>query len=129
MDTENVLTLTTADRTILRHLYGHPDSPTSLYELHVAHSFSPAQLGNFVAKLSGAEIIDFEGEKILITDFGKKWLLANRIAIFFQHVKYDFQEIPSEMLKNKIAINSLYSPQKEELGKNYFNDMFRENKE
>ena len=124
MDTDQILILTTADRMVLQHLYAYPDVPLSLFQLHKAYGFSPAQLGRFLAKLAGIGVVDHVDGNISITEFGKKWFLANRIAIFYSHVTYDWREIPIEMRKRKIEIDSLYAPEERELGKNFIEDVF-----
>lgn len=123
MDTEQTLTINTADRTILRYLYRSSGTPLSLFQLHNDYSFSPAQLGSFVAKFGEIGIIDLHNEYISFTDFGKKWLISHRNTIFYSHVQYDWKEIPKEMRKREIDIGSLYLPQKRSLGKHFFEDV------
>lgn len=128
METEQTLILTITDRSILKLLYENSFSPISLYQLHIDYSYSPAQLGSFVAKLSGLGIVDEKDENIQITEFGKRWLLAHRIEIFCTKVEYDWLEVPPEMRKPTISINSLYAPIRQELGESFVADVLSRTK-
>jgi hypothetical protein len=123
MDAEKTLIINTADRTILRYLYRSFGIPLSLFQLHNDYRFSPGQLGSFVAKLGEIGIIDLHNEYISLTDLGKKWLISHRNKIFYSHVQYDWREIPKEMRKREIDIDSLYLPKKSSLGKHFLEDV------
>ena len=123
MDNDQTITLNTADKTILVHLYKTYGVPQSLFKLHEKYAFSPAQLGGFVRKLREIGIIELQDDFILLTEGGKKWLLSNRKKIFFSHVQYSWREIPEKIRKKKIGIDSLFLPQKRKLGKHFFEDI------
>jgi hypothetical protein len=123
MENEQTLILNTADRTILRTLYKLHDTPLSLLQLHNESGFSLAQLGGFVSKFINNGIVDFRDESISLTAFGKKWLIANRVKIFYSRVPYDWRDIPGEMRINRRDMNSPYLPNKRKLGKHFLEDV------
>jgi hypothetical protein len=123
MDNGQTITLNTADKTILLHLYRTYGNPQSLFQLHKEYAFSPAQLGSFVRKLGEIGIVELQDDYILLTECGKNWLLSNRNKIFFSQVQYNWQEIPKEMQEIKIDIDSLYLPKVRKLGKHFLEDL------
>jgi hypothetical protein len=122
MEDEETLILNTADRKILRTLYASLKPPLALFQLHKDLGFSPAQVGSFVAKFVKNGIVNLQDESISLTEYGRKWLIANRIKVFLSHVHYDWQDIPREMRKQKNDVTSLYSPKKCNLGEHFFED-------
>lgn len=122
MSTENALVLYNSDRTILWKLYNSPN-PISLYGLHKEFGLSPAQLGTFVAKLKKINVISADEENIQLTEYGKKWVLAHRNKIFISNLVWDWQEIPKEMKRKQIELNSPYLPKKRDLGAYFFDDL------
>lgn len=122
MDNGQTITLNTADKTILLHLYKTYGIPQSLFQFHKEYAFSPAQLGSFVRKLGEFGIVELQDDCILLTEFGKKWLLSNRNKIFYSHIQYSWREIPDELREKKIDIDSLYLPKVRKLGKHFLED-------
>lgn len=123
MENKEALILTTADRTILRLLYKSRHTPLSLFRLHKTLKFSLAQLGSFVSKFLKLGIIDLQDECITFTEFGRKWLITNRIKIFLSRTQYKWQDMPNSMRKKQIKIDSLYLPSRKCLGGHFFEDI------
>lgn len=123
MDNGQTIILSTADKTILMHLYKTYRTPQSLFQLHKEYAFSPAQLGSFVRKLGEIDIIELQDDSISLTEVGKNWLLANRNKIFFSHIQYRWREVPEELREKKIDIDSLYLPKMRKLGKHFLEDL------
>jgi hypothetical protein len=124
MENNETLILNTADRTILRSLYTLRGTPLSLFQLHKELGFSPAQLGSFVSKFVEIGIVDLRDEAIMLTKFGRKWLVAHRMKIFYSRVLYDWRDIPKEMQKQKPTkdMDTLYLPNKRSLGEHFLED-------
>ncbi len=124
MNSDETLTVTTVDRSILKLLYLSQDTPISLYWFHEEFDFSPAQLGTFISKFSAIDVVNEQNNEISFTELGKIWLITHRKVIFLSRVKYDWREIPVEMFKLQIHVDSMYLPDWKKMGVNFFEDIF-----
>jgi hypothetical protein len=123
MNNGQTIIITTADKIVLLDLYRTYGTPQYLFQFHKKYSFSPGQLGSFVRKFGEVGIIELREDYILLTEYGKKWLLINRNRIFSSTVQYKWREIPEELREEKIDIDSLYLPKVRKLGKHFLEDV------
>ena len=70
------------DREILRDLFKSKGG-CDLYSFHTKYHLSPAQLSRSLGKFLANGVIERDGERIFLSDYGRKWVLANRHSIFF----------------------------------------------
>jgi hypothetical protein len=70
---------------------------------------SPAQLARSLQRFSADNIITLDEELVLLSDFGRRWVLANRLSIFFGISEKSWKE---PLGSNKVS--------KEEGTQNYF---------
>jgi hypothetical protein len=74
------------DRELLRDLYTYPAGRTYYY-FHERYMLSPAQLARSLQRFSADNIITLDEELVLLSDFGKRWVLANRHSIFLVYLR------------------------------------------
>lgn len=85
------------------------DIPLEIYVLHLKYKLSPAQLARSIEKFSSLDIITIvSNEYIRITDFGKKWLIANKSKIYLFDRDSEWKKIPIEDAIESIGANKLY---------------------
>ncbi len=70
------------DREILRDLFKCPDGKM-LFFFHDEYLLSPAQVSRSLQKFSELHLVEIDNEMVRLTEIGRKWVLANRRAIFF----------------------------------------------
>lgn len=108
------------DILILRQLL--TEKNVDLYKLHQIYKLSPAQIVRSVTKLSNKNIIIDKETTINITEFGIKWIEANRNFIFLKKFK-NFSSYNSNLYNiNKIELNSLYKPKIKSIDKRIFKE-------
>jgi len=72
----------TTDKLILKAAFQAPGG-FDLYDLHVRFHLSPAALFQACTEFERQNIIDREGMKVRLTNYGQNWVLKNRKKIFF----------------------------------------------
>lgn len=66
---------------VLRDLYINKQY-IDIYTYHTRYNLLPHQIAQCIILLIKKNIITKEGNKITITDYGRKWVLANRRVLF-----------------------------------------------
>jgi DNA-binding PadR family transcriptional regulator len=107
-----------ADIVVLRELYRN--TKMDIFEFHRLYSLSPGQLAQTLNKFVKQGIVEIEGDFAQITDFGRKWIVANRKSLFLEVRALGWKSIPDYMQKPRIPINSFYAPRKSLLDKEFF---------
>ncbi len=102
---------------VVRELYKTTDW-VDLYQLHKKYLLSPIQLLDFCEKLLEIEVIEIEGRKARITDFGRKWSVKNRYKIFSSEGPWA-KGSPYLQLERR-AVEKPYLPKLKLLDKDFF---------
>lgn len=108
------------DILILRHLL--VERNVELYKLHLIYKLSPAQIVRSITKLSDKNIIIDKETSISITEFGIKWIQANRSFVLLKKFK-NFNSYNNNLYNiGKIELNSLYKPKIKSIDKRIFKE-------
>lgn len=70
------------ERIILKDLFAHRKW-RDIYFFHRRFLLSPGQIGEFLEKYQGFNVIERKGKRIRLTEHGVEWVLHNRKKIFF----------------------------------------------
>lgn len=83
--------------------------PIDIYSLHERYQLSPAQLARSMDKFAQLGIISIVDNKFLIiTEFGKKWIIANKSKIYLLERDSEWKKMPIDAATETIGINKLY---------------------
>lgn len=108
----------TADIEVLRELYRN--DKVDLYRFHQLYSLSPGKLAKTIIHFAELKVIEIVDDCVQLTDFGRKWVLANRKSIFLQNRPQEWKNIPKDMRKEQIHVNALYKPKKSLVDRKFF---------
>ncbi len=106
------------DIEFLRELF--VKSRVELYYFHEKYLLSPGQLARTVNKFLELKIVEKIDYDILLTDFGKKWILSNRKQLFLNPQKMYWKAIPNEMKKESIEKNIPFRTERKKLDSEIF---------
>lgn len=98
----------TEDIELLKELYYK--NTANVYFFHERYRLSPAQLARAIRKFENQGLIEFNDTTVTLTENGKKWVLANRKDIFLYERKKYWKEVPENMRRKPIKMNSPYKP-------------------
>ena len=95
------------DKYILKDLY---ESINGLYAFtfYSRYSIEPDQMFNFITEYEEKGIINYNDDKLSLTENGRKIILKQ--IFIAQHLPGKFSNIPEEFIGQKIEINFPYLP-------------------
>jgi len=97
---DNPLYFHSEDREILRHLWAEHD-PVKVYLFHEKYLLSPGQIARILRKYSAENIIEIHGDRIALTERGRRWILRNRREIFMHVSAKPWKSIPDVFRNSK----------------------------
>ena len=114
----------TVDIEVLRELYRN--DKVDLYRFHQLYSISPGQLAKTIDHFVELKVLDVVDDFVQLTDFGRKWVVANRKSIFLRDRLQEWKDIPENMRKDRILVNSPYKPKKSLVDREFFGHLIEE---
>ena len=114
----------TADIEVLRELYRN--DKVDLYRFHELYSLSPGQLAHTINHFLDLKVIEIVANCVQLTDFGRKWVVANRKSVFLQDREQEWKVIPTNLQKERIPKNSVYKPNKHLVDREFFRHLMEE---
>lgn len=89
------LYITSVDKKVIQELLNSSEE-VGIYALFEKYKFSPAQISKFTRKFLEKGVIIINNDKLLLTEYGRKWIMANRKEIFLKERKNTWEKIPEE---------------------------------
>ncbi|MBP6740849.1 MAG: hypothetical protein KA146_12705 [Leptospiraceae bacterium] len=89
------LQITSVDKKVIKDLLNSSDG-IIIYALFEKYKFSPAQVSKFTRKFLEHGAILIKNDKLFLTEYGRKWIIAHRKEIFLQERKNTWEKIPEE---------------------------------
>ena len=117
-----------SDREILVELFRNQNHRVHIYILHEKYGLSPAQVAGTLRKFEPLGIMKLSGYWIELTEFGSRWLLANRMRILGELTTCSWKAIPHGMRAQPQKTDEHYVPKRKRMGKHFFEDMEQINK-
>ncbi len=95
------------EQKILKDLY---ESVNGLFPFtfYSRYRIEPEQISEFISKYSEKGVLDYDGNKITLTEEGRNIILKQKFTK--KSEKGKFSNIPSEFLVSKLEINEPYLP-------------------
>lgn len=87
------LNITSVDKKVIKDLLSSSDG-IIIYSLFEKYNFSPAQISRFTRKFFEEGVILKINDTLRLTEFGRKWVMANRKEIFLKERKNTWEKIP-----------------------------------
>lgn len=115
------------DREILRDLYT-ASGWVEVYFFHKKYLLSPAQITRTIRKLEELKIVEVSDYKIRMTEFGRKWLLANRRQVFLRPDDMSWKNTSSKVAYNDDE-NSTYFPRPGKMRQPFYEKLYGKVKE
>lgn len=84
----------------------------SLYFFHEKYMLSPAQLGRTIKKFTDLKYVLVNDFDVVLTEKGRKWIIANRRELFLKTKEKHWKKVPIEMTREVFNINNTYKPTK-----------------
>jgi hypothetical protein len=114
----------TADIEVLRELYRN--DKVDLYRFHQLYSLPPGQLAKTINRLMELRVLELVDDSVQLTDFGRRWVVANRRLIFLRDRAQEWKDIPENMRQDRMPINSLYKPKKSLIDRQFFGNLMED---
>lgn len=96
------------DIEFLKELYKY--GKINMYLFHEKYMLSPAQLARVIRKFEKIYVINLEGNSIILSEYGRKWIFLKRKEIFIKERFKYWKEVPKEMQQERLRPNELYLP-------------------
>ena len=103
------LAIHSEDREILLALYKEKKG-SDIYAFHEKYLLSPGQIARVVRKYHKEGVIDFDGKNILLTQYGRNWLIVNRLQVFRGKRTLPWKVIPEDFKQEKVSLNQTTLP-------------------
>lgn len=111
--------LNSAKRELLRDLYSQPDG-MDIYKFHEKYRLTPGQLLTLIELYEKQNIVELQEYRILLTESGRQWVLANRVALFLHCREKTWKEIPAIFQGDRIESGETYLPRRKNLNLKFF---------
>ena len=102
------------DREILLVLFKEKKG-VDIYTFHEKYLLSPGQIARVVRKYKIEGVLDFDGEKIILTEYGRNWLIRNRLQVLMGKRAHPWKVIPEEFKQEKISLDYTFLPDPKKL--------------
>jgi len=123
MSVPKQITASIEDRELLMVIFVSGGEPTQIYALHRRYRLSPAQIARSVRKFESIGVLCLTGHAIKLTDYGRRWVLANRLTLFGKPHSRLWKEVPQSLLAAPDRANEYYTPRQARMGKHFLEDM------
>lgn len=93
-----------------------------LFTFHARYRISTLQLGKFLDKYQKNDIILLHGDKLYLTQSGRKFLLGSNLHIIKENNSQHSLKVPEKFLDVKLEINTFYVPDITKLDIHFFDN-------
>lgn len=112
-----------ADREILRTLYSTGDA-LDVYVFYDRYNLIPSAILQSLRRFEGEGIIKLVGgSSLMLTEHGRRWVVAHRKRLFLRELDADWKEPPVSYLIDPLPTFAPYIPKRKNTSKKFFESL------